>query len=240
VFSIESRDTGSAARRGRLRTAHSVIETPCFMPVGTRGAVKGVAFDWLEAWDCRVVLANTYHLMTRPGPAMIEKAGGLHAFMGWPRAILTDSGGFQVMSLASRRRVTDEGVEFRSPEDGTKHFLTPERAMELQSAFGVDVAMALDVCPAFPAERGEIEEACRRTLAWAERGRRAYTGPACSSESCRAGRTRTCVGTTPRRSARWISRGTRSAASPWASRKRPFGTSRRSRRRSCRKRNRAT
>ena len=177
VFSIESRDTGSAARRGRLRTAHSVIETPCFMPVGTRGAVKGVAFDWLEAWDCRVVLANTYHLMTRPGPATIEKAGGLHAFMGWPRAILTDSGGFQVMSLASRRRVTDDGVEFRSPEDGTKHFLTPERAVELQSAFGVDVAMALDVCPAFPAERGEIEEACRRTLAWAERGRRAYAGP---------------------------------------------------------------
>jgi len=177
VFSIESRDTGSAARRGRLRTAHSVIETPCFMPVGTRGAVKGVAFDWLEAWDCRVVLANTYHLMTRPGSATIGKAGGLHAFMGWPRAILTDSGGFQVMSLASRRRVTDDGVEFRSPEDGTKHFLTPERAVELQSAFGVDVAMALDVCPAFPAERGEIEEACRRTLAWAERGRRAYAGP---------------------------------------------------------------
>ena len=147
------------------------------MPVGTRGAVKGVAFDWLEAWDCRVVLANTYHLMIRPGIETIRRAGGLHAFIGWPRAILTDSGGFQVMSLAAQRRVSDEGVEFRAPEDGSKHFLTPERAMDLQSAFGVDVAMALDVCPPFPAERGEVEEACRRTLDWAERCRRAYAGP---------------------------------------------------------------
>ena len=147
------------------------------MPVGTRGAVKGVAFDWLEAWDCRVVLANTYHLMARPGIETIRRAGGLHAFIGWKRAILTDSGGFQVMSLAAQRRITEEGVEFRAPEDGSKHFLTPERAMELQSAFGVDVAMALDVCPPFPAERAEVEEACRRTLAWAERSRRAYPGP---------------------------------------------------------------
>jgi queuine tRNA-ribosyltransferase len=154
-----------------------VIETPCFMPVGTRGAVKGVAFDRLEAWDCRVVLANTYHLMLRPGLETIRRSGGLHAFIGWKRAILTDSGGFQVMSLAAQRRITDEGVEFRAPEDGSKHFLTPERAMELQSAFGVDVAMALDVCPPFPSERGEVEEACRRTRAWAERSRRAYPGP---------------------------------------------------------------
>src|SRR5690349_24200810 len=147
------------------------------MPVGTRGAVKGVAFDWLEAWGCRVVLANTYHLVARPGVATIAAAGGLHAFIGWSGAILTDSGGFQVMSLASRRRVTDEGVEFRSPEDGTAHFLTPERAMELQSAFGVDVAMALDVCPSLPATRAELEEACRVTTAWAERCRRAWSGP---------------------------------------------------------------
>ena len=177
MFEVLARDPGSSARRGRLATRHAEIETPCFMPVGTRGAVKGVAFDFLEAWDCRVVLANTYHLMARPGLALIERAGGLHDFMGWPRAILTDSGGFQVMSLAARRRVTDEGVEFRSPEDGTKHFLTPERAMELQAGFGVDVAMALDVCPPFPAERAEVEEACRRTLAWAERSRHAYRGP---------------------------------------------------------------
>ena len=160
-----------------MRTLHAEIETPCFMPVGTRGAVKGVSFDLLEAWDCRVVLANTYHLMTRPGRGTIEKAGGLHAYIGWPRAILTDSGGFQVMSLSTHRRISEEGVEFRSPEDGTKHFLTPEAAMELQSGFGVDVAMALDVCPPLPSEKSEIAEACRLTLAWAERCRRAYGGP---------------------------------------------------------------
>jgi len=177
VFEVLARDSASAARRGRLPTNHAAIETPCFMPVGTRGAVKGVAFDRLEAWDCRVVLANTYHLMARPGLSLIRRAGGLHAFVGWPRAILTDSGGFQVMSLAGRRRITEEGVEFRAPEDGTKHFLTPELAMELQSGFGVDVAMALDVCPAFPAERAEVEDACRLTLAWAERSKRAYGGP---------------------------------------------------------------
>ena len=177
MFEVLARDSASAARRGRLSTNHAAIETPCFMPVGTRGAVKGVAFDRLEAWDCRVVLANTYHLMARPGLSLIRRAGGLHAFVGWPRAILTDSGGFQVMSLAGRRRITEEGVEFRAPEDGTKHFLTPELAMELQSGFGVDVAMALDVCPAFPAERAEVEDACRLTLAWAERSKRAYGGP---------------------------------------------------------------
>ena len=177
MFEVQARDPSSAARAGSLRTNHAAIETPCFMPVGTRGAVKGVAFDRLEAWDCRVVLANTYHLMARPGLDLIVRAGGLHAFMGWPRAILTDSGGFQVMSLAARRRITEEGVEFRAPEDGTKHFLTPERAMELQAGFGVDVAMALDVCPPFPAQRPEVEEACRLTLEWAERSKKAYPGP---------------------------------------------------------------
>ena len=176
AFRILDRDHGSSARRGVLETLHGSIETPCFMPVGTRGAVKGVAFDWLEAWDCRVVLSNTYHLMARPGAETIARAGGLHRFMGWPRAILTDSGGFQVMSLAARRRLTEEGVEFRIPEDGTKQFLTPERAMDLQTAFGVDVAMALDVCPPFPSERAEVEHACRLTLAWAERSRRSYAG----------------------------------------------------------------
>ncbi len=176
MFEILARDPGSSARRGVLSTRRAAIETPCFLPVGTRGAVKGVSFDLLEGWDCRAVLANTYHLMARPGIETIRRAGGLHEFIGWPRAILTDSGGFQVMSLSARRRITEEGVEFRAPEDGAKHFLTPERAMELQSAFGVDIAMALDVCPPFPAERGEVEEACRLTLAWAERCRRAWSG----------------------------------------------------------------
>ena len=176
-FQILARDASSAARRGVLSTAHSEIETPCFLPVGTRGAVKGVEFGRLEEWDCRAVLANTYHLMTRPGIETIRAAGGLHAFIGWPRAILTDSGGFQVMSLASRRTLTDEGVEFRSPEDGTAHFLTPERAMELQADFGVDIAMVLDVCPPFPADRSEVERACRLSQSWALRSRRAYRGP---------------------------------------------------------------
>ncbi len=174
---IEKRDPASPARRGVLSTPHGEIETPCFLPVGTRGAVKGVAFDRLEEWNCRAVLANTYHLMARPGIELIRKAGGLHAFIGWPRAILTDSGGFQVMSLASRRRITEEGVEFRAPEDGSRHFLTPELAMELQSGFGVDIAMALDVCPPFPAERSEVEAAARISQRWAKRSRRAWHGP---------------------------------------------------------------
>src|SRR5215467_32683 len=177
AFQILAGDPASAARRGILSTAHGEIETPCFLPVGTRGSVKGVEFDRLEEWDCRAVLANTYHLMTRPGAETIRRTGGLHAFVGWPRAILTDSGGFQVMSLASRRTLTDEGVEFRSPEDGAAHFLTPERAMDLQAGFGVDIAMALDVCPPFPAERAEVERAVRLSLDWAARSRRSYSGP---------------------------------------------------------------
>ena len=176
AFQVLSRDPSSAARRGLLQTAHGQIETPCFLPVGTRGAVKGVAFDRLEEWDCRAVLANTYHLMARPGIELIRRAGGLHAFIGWDRAILTDSGGFQVMSLASRRRLTEEGVEFRGPEDGSRHFLTPELAMELQSDFGVDIAMVLDVCPPFPAERGDVVEAAAISQRWAQRAKRAYRG----------------------------------------------------------------
>jgi queuine tRNA-ribosyltransferase len=175
AFRILAREAG--ARRGILATNHGEIETPCFLPVGTRGAVKGVAFDRLEAWECRAVLANTYHLMVRPGLDLIRRAGGLHAFLGWNGAILTDSGGFQVMSLAARRRLTDDGVEFRIPEDGSRHELTPERAMELQSGFGVDIAMALDVCPPYPAPPEEVAEAARLSQAWAERCRNAWRGP---------------------------------------------------------------
>jgi queuine tRNA-ribosyltransferase len=175
-FRVLSRDPASAARLGSLTTAHAEVETPCFLPVGTRGAVKGVEFDRLEEWDCRAILSNTYHLMARPGREVIRRAGGLHAFLGWRRAILTDSGGFQVMSLSTRRRLTEEGVEFRSPEDGTRHFLTPELAVELQAEFGVDIAMTLDVCPPFPAERKEVEEACRLSGAWAARARAKWAG----------------------------------------------------------------
>jgi queuine tRNA-ribosyltransferase len=176
-FRILARDSETSARRGILSTLHGEIETPCFLPVGTRGAVKGVEFDRLEEWDCRAVLANTYHLLARPGAELIRRAGGLHAFMGWNRAVLTDSGGFQVMSLASRRKITEDGVEFRAPEDGSRHFLTPELAVELQSDFGVDIAMTLDVCPPFPAARDEVEQAARLSLRWAERSLRAFGGP---------------------------------------------------------------
>lgn len=177
AFQIAAKDPSSLARRGILVTPHAQIETPCFLPVGTRGAVKGIEFDRLEEWDCRAILANTYHLMARPGLEVIRRAGGLHAFLGWARAILTDSGGFQVMSLATRRKISEEGVEFRSPEDGSRHFLSPELAVELQCVFGVDIAMVLDVCPPYPAERAEVESACRLSLDWARRSRRAYSGP---------------------------------------------------------------
>jgi queuine tRNA-ribosyltransferase len=177
TFQILERDAQSSARRGILTTLHASIDTPCFLPVGTRGAVKGVEFERLEQWDCRAVLSNTYHLMARPGLDLILRAGGLHAFIGWQRAILTDSGGFQVMSLSARRRISEEGVEFRAPEDGSRHFLTPELAMELQSGFGVDIAMALDVCPPFPAERTEVEASAEISRRWAERCRRAWRGP---------------------------------------------------------------
>ncbi|HTD51554.1 MAG TPA: tRNA-guanine transglycosylase, partial [Thermoanaerobaculia bacterium] len=116
TFRLLEKDLSSCGRRGVLETLHGSIETPCFLPVGTRGAVKGVEFDRLEEWDCRAILANTYHLMARPGLEVIRRAGGLHAFLGWSRSILTDSGGFQVMSLATRRKISEEGVEFRSPE----------------------------------------------------------------------------------------------------------------------------
>lgn len=176
-FQILDRDPASAARGGLIITRHAPIETPCFLPVGTRGAVKGVEFDRLEQWDCRAVLANTFHLMVRPGFEIIQRAGGLHAFLGWSRAILTDSGGFQVMSLASHRRIAEEGVEFRIPEDGSSHFLTPEGAVELQAGFGVDIAMALDICPPYSAAREEVERACELSQLWAARSREAYRGP---------------------------------------------------------------
>ncbi|HXH62281.1 MAG TPA: tRNA guanosine(34) transglycosylase Tgt [Fimbriimonadaceae bacterium] len=159
----------TGARRGRLHTAHGTVETPCFMPVGTYGAVKTLGSEDLEALGFELVLSNTYHLSQRPGAELIEKAGGLHEFMSWKGAILTDSGGFQVMSLAKSRKVTDAGVTFQSHIDGNEIFLSPERSIEIQAQFGVDVSIALDVCPAFPATRDEVAEAMRRTHLWAPR-----------------------------------------------------------------------
>ncbi len=176
-FAIDAEDDSSPARVGRIFLPHATVETPAFMPVGTLGAVKGIPFDLLETWDCRLILANTYHLLLRPGLEGIRRAGGLHRFTGWRGAFLTDSGGFQVMSLAAQREIGEEGVRFRSHLDGSAALLTPELAMELQEAFGTDVAMCLDVCPALPASRAEVEEAVARTSRWAQRCRRAWRGP---------------------------------------------------------------
>lgn len=157
------------ARRGRLLTPHGAVDTPAFMPVGTRGAVKSLAADDLRSVGTQMVLANTYHLYLRPGHRVIQELGGLHRFMGWEGPLLTDSGGFQVFSLARLRRVDDEGVEFRNPEDGSTHRLTPELSLEVQRALGSDIAHPLDECLGYPASRTEAERALARTLRWARR-----------------------------------------------------------------------
>jgi queuine tRNA-ribosyltransferase len=161
----------SGARLGRLHTAHGSFDTPMFMPVGTAATVKGLAQPVLEELGAGVLLANTYHLYLRPGHERIAALGGLHRFMGWPRGLLTDSGGFQVFSLAELRRVTDEGVTFRSHLDGSEHFLSPERAVEIQAALGADIAMVLDECIAFPASHEHARAAAHRTLSWARRAK---------------------------------------------------------------------
>jgi queuine tRNA-ribosyltransferase len=166
--------TDGAARCGRLTTAHGVVETPVFMPVGTRGAVKALAPDDLRAAGARLVLANTYHLLLRPGHELIRALGGLHRFMGWDGALLTDSGGFQVWSLSKLRRITEDGVEFRSPVDGSTHFLSPELAIEVQQALGADVIHPLDECLAYPATHEAAERSLELTLRWAARSKAAH------------------------------------------------------------------
>ncbi len=164
------------ARRGRIHTSHGPVETPCFMPVGTRGTVKTLGSEDVEALGYELVLSNTYHLALRPGVEVIEKLGGLHEFMSWPRALLTDSGGYQVMSLADQRRITDWGVTFKSHLDGSELELTPERSIELQAAYNVDISMMLDECPPYPCTREEAETAMRRTHRWAPRNLEAKRG----------------------------------------------------------------
>ncbi len=167
TFDLLDQDSASCARRGRLHTEHGPVETPVFMPVGTQAAVKTMSPQELLDIDCAVLLANTYHLNDRPGSDLIERQGGLHAFMGRPGAILTDSGGYQVFSLGSRSRVTDEGVSFRSHSDGREHFIGPCESMEIQRKLGSDVAMAFDDCPPYPCEKDYACKAVRRTLDWA-------------------------------------------------------------------------
>jgi queuine tRNA-ribosyltransferase len=166
--------TDGAARCGEITTAHGVVRTPAFMPVGTQAAIKGVHHDDVRSAGADIVLANTYHLMLRPSAERVAALGGLHAFMHWPLPILTDSGGYQVMSLASLRKVAEAGVVFRSHLDGAMVELTPERAIEVQMLLGSDIAMQLDECVRLPADKGDIERAMRLSLRWAERCKRAF------------------------------------------------------------------
>jgi len=171
-FEVLARD--GAARLGRLTTAHGVIDTPAFMPVGTAATVKAMTPEAVATTGARIVLGNTYHLMLRPGAERIAALGGLHRFMNWPHAILTDSGGFQVMSLALLRTITEEGVAFRSHLDGSRHLLTPERSIEIQHLLGADITMALDECTPFPATREAVEASMELSMRWAERSRAAF------------------------------------------------------------------
>ncbi|HVB33541.1 MAG TPA: tRNA guanosine(34) transglycosylase Tgt [Patescibacteria group bacterium] len=164
----------SGARLGRLETPHGTIETPTFMPVGTAASVKGIPQEALESLGVQMLLANTYHLYLRPGHERIGRLGGLHRFMSWRGGILTDSGGFQVFSMAGLREVSDEGVRFRSHLDGTEHLFTPERAVEVQQALGSDIAMVLDECIEYPASHERTRQASFRTSAWAARSKKAF------------------------------------------------------------------
>jgi queuine tRNA-ribosyltransferase len=173
-FSFRLIATDGVARMGDMTTAHGAVRTPAFMPVGTQAAVKGVHHGDVRAAGSELLLANTYHLMLRPSAERVAALGGLHAFMGWPGPILTDSGGFQVMSLAPLRKIAEEGVTFRSHIDGAMVELTPERAVEVQVLLGSDIAMQLDECVRLPAGRDDIERAMKLSLRWAERCKRAF------------------------------------------------------------------
>ena len=181
----------TGARLGRLTTPHGVIDTPAFMPVGTAGTVKGLTQQALGELGVQILLGNTYHLYLRPGHERIRRLGGLHRFMSWPGSILTDSGGFQVFSLADLRKVTDEGVVFRSHLDGSEHFLTPEKSIEIQQALGSDIAMVFDECIEYPADHARAAGAMKRTTEWARR---------CRDYACREQMRRTRPRPTPGRS----------------------------------------
>jgi len=164
---IQTTDAGG--RRAQIHLPHQTVETPVFMPVGTAGTVKAVPQDIVESLGAEIILGNTYHLYLRPGHEPIRRMGGLHRFISWPRAMLTDSGGFQVFSLSGLRKVTDEGVHFRSHLDGSSHFFSPEHSMDVQIALGADISMAFDECTEYPADRNRAQESLRLTMAWARR-----------------------------------------------------------------------
>ncbi len=171
-FSLVKKDSTTRARLGRLVTAHGVVETPAFMPVGTQGSVKAMLPRDLKELGCQIILGNTYHLYLRPGAELIRELGGLHRFIGWDKPILTDSGGYQVFSLGAMRTIADEGVRFQSHLDGSYHWLTPEKVMEIQEALGSDIAMVLDECIPHDATRGYVRASSERTLHWARRSLR--------------------------------------------------------------------
>ena len=164
--------TDGAARRGEFHTPHGVVQTPAFMPVGTQGAVKAVLHRDLEELGAEIILGNTYHLFLRPGDALVARRGGLHRFAGWRRPMLTDSGGFQIFSLAERRTISEEGADFQSHLDGSRHLLTPERAVDIQARLGSDIAMVLDECLTSAAGRDEVAASMERSVRWAARSRR--------------------------------------------------------------------
>src|SRR5450631_593802 len=171
MFELLSTDPKTKARRGRLTTGHGVIETPAFMPVGTQGSVKAVSPRELRELKAQIILGNTYHLFVRPGLEVIRHFGGLHRFMNWDGPILTDSGGYQIFSLAKLRKITEEGVAFQNHLDGTPAFISPESAMEIQRALGSDIAMVLDECPPWPCEYDYAARSLEMTLRWAVRCR---------------------------------------------------------------------
>jgi queuine tRNA-ribosyltransferase len=193
-FEIVAEDTSTEARAGILHTPHGIVETPIFMPVGTTGTVKGMTQGQLEELGVQLLLANTYHLYLRPGHEIISEVGGLHRFMGWARPILTDSGGFQVMSLKSLGRVTEDGVWFKSHLDGSSHFLSPERAVEVQLALGADIIMTLDECVEYPSSHEAIHRAVKLTGRWAGRAKRYYQEQGAGYQGPRAGKEQYAVG----------------------------------------------
>jgi queuine tRNA-ribosyltransferase len=174
TFSLTITATDSAARTGHIATPRGEIRTPAFMPIGTAGSVKAMLPSSVRETGADIILGNTYHLMLRPSAERVAKLGGLHKFMNWERPILTDSGGFQVMSLAKLRKITEDGVRFRSHIDGAEHFLSPERAMEIQRLLGSDIQMVLDECPAYPASKADIEKSLAMTTRWAKRSKDAF------------------------------------------------------------------
>ena len=191
--------TNHAARRGQLTFRRGSIQTPAFMPVGTYGTVKSVTPEEVAASDAEIILGNTFHLMLRPGTEVIRKHGGLHEFMNWHGPILTDSGGFQVFSLAAMRKLSEEGVRFQSPVNGDEVFLSPEKSMQVQHDLNADITMIFDECTPYPATEAEARESMRRSLRWASRSRTAFRRIAGRSAGARRGAFRHC--------ARWNIRG---------------------------------